>query len=125
MKPLILLGLILMAWSCKTVKPDRAPCFKGRLEIKGACMNYTIKLLEGKLDTTLLVKNWTNESTGKSYSNVFKLGSRCSFPEDILEGQEFYFVLDTTTIQNCAVCMVYYPVPEKQLSIKVLPGACK
>ena len=88
-------------------------------------MNYTIKLLEGAMDTTLIAKNWTNETNGRSYSNVFALGSRCSFPPDIQEGQEFYFVLDNSTVQNCAVCMIYYPVPSKQLSIKVLPGADK
>jgi len=107
------------------VKHVSTSCFKGKLEIKGACMNYTIKLLQGDLDTSLIVKSWINESTGRSYSNVFALGSRCSFPADIQEGQEFYFVLDTSTVQNCAVCMMYYPVPSKQLSIKVLPGACK
>ena len=88
-------------------------------------MNYTIKLLEGNMDTSLIVNTWTNESTGKSYSNVFALGSRCSFPADIQEGQEFYFVVDNTTVQNCAVCMMYYPVPPKQLSVKVLQGPCK
>lgn len=125
MKQLFFLGLILICWSCKNVQPVTSSRFKGRLEIKGACMNYTIKLLEGAMDTTLIAKNWTNETNGRSYSNVFALGSRCSFPPDIQEGQEFYFVLDNSTVQNCAVCMIYYPVPSKQLSIKVLPGADK
>jgi hypothetical protein len=125
MKVLTYLVVILMALSCNTVKHVSTSCFIGKLEIKGACMNYTIKLLQGDLDTSLIVKSWINESTGRSYSNVFALGSRCSFPADIQEGQEFYFVLDTSTVQNCAVCMMYYPVPSKQLSIKVLPGACK
>jgi hypothetical protein len=125
MKVLTYLVVILMALSCNTVKHASTSCFKGKLEIKGACMNYTIMLLLGDLDTSLIVKSWINESTGRSYSNVFALGSRCSFPADIQEGQEFYFVLDTSTVQNCAVCMMYYPVPSKQLSIKVLPGACK
>jgi hypothetical protein len=125
MKVLTYLVVILMALSCNTVKHVSTSCCKGKLEIKGACMNYTIKLLQGDLDTSLIVKSWINESTGRSYSNVFALGSRCSFPADIQEGQEFYFVLDTSTVQNCAVCMMYYPVPSKQLSIKVLPGACK
>jgi hypothetical protein len=125
MKIFLSLGVCLMVWSCKTVMPVSASCFKGRLEIKGACMNYTIKLLEGYLDTTLISKSWTNESTAKTYSNVFALGSRCSFPADIQEGQEFYFALDNTSVQNCAVCMMYYPVPPKQLSVKVLQAACK
>jgi hypothetical protein len=125
MKLFLSLGLYLMIWSCKTVKPVSTSCFKGRLEIKGSCMNYTIRLLDGDLDSSLITKNWTNESTGKSYANVFALGSRCSFPAEIQEGQEFYFVLDNNTVQSCAVCMIYYPVPPKQLSVKVIPGACK
>jgi len=125
MKVLFCLVACLMVWSCKTVKPGNAFCFKGRLKIKAACMNYTIKLIDGDMDTSLIVQKWTNESTGKSYSNVFALASRCSFPADIREGQEFYFALDKTTVQNCAVCMMYYPVPSKQLSINVLRGTCK
>jgi hypothetical protein len=125
MKLFLYLGVYLMIGSCQTIKPISAGCFKGRLEIKGACMNYTIKLLDGDLDSNLIAKNWTNKSTGKMYSNVFGLGSRCTFPADIHEGQEFYFILDSSTVQNCAVCLMYYPVPPKQLSVKVLQGTCK
>lgn len=87
-------------------------------------MNYTISL-QDPIDTSLVVANWTDESTGKSYKNVFALGSRCNFPSDIKEGDEFYFAIDSTTVQNCAVCLIYYPVPPKKLSIKVIPGPCK
>lgn len=98
-------------------------CYKGRLEIKGICSNYTIKLLEGNLDTSLIESQWTDEHTGKTHSNVFALGSPCSFPENIKEGDEFYFVLDTFK-QQCNVCMAYYPTPGKKLSINVIPK-CK
>lgn len=100
-------------------------CYKGRLEIKALCMNYTIKLLEGDMDTSNIAAQWTDEHTGKSYMNVFSLGSPCTFPSSINEGDEFYFTIDTTTKQECAVCMAYYPKPAKHLAIKVLPGACK
>jgi hypothetical protein len=100
-------------------------CYKGKLEIKALCMNYTIKLLEGEMDTSSIAAQWTDEHTGKSYTNVFSLGSPCTFPPGINEGDEFYFTIDTTTKQDCAVCMAYYPKPAKQLAIKILPGACK
>lgn len=98
-------------------------CFKGRLEIKGICSNYTIKLLEGNLDTAKIQSSWTDEQTHKTYTNVFALGSPCSFPASINEGQEFYFVLSDTP-QNCMVCMAYYPKPQKSLRIKVVDN-CK
>ncbi|HEU0111162.1 MAG TPA: hypothetical protein VFQ73_09820 [Flavisolibacter sp.] len=87
-------------------------------------MNYTISLVNGTMDTSLIAARWTNESTGKSYNNVFALGSKCNFPSTINEGDEFYFTIDSTTVQNCAVCLLYYPVPPKKLSIKVQQEPC-
>ncbi len=95
---------------------------KGRLEIKALCMNYTISLVSGTLSEDQMVANWTDESTGKTYKNVFGLGSPCTFPADIQEGDEFYFTIDdSNTKDECAVCMAYYPTPDKRLRIKVLP----
>jgi hypothetical protein len=126
MKVLLLLSLpfLLSASTCKSKSSPSSDCFKGKLEIKAACMNYTIRLIEGNIDTSLIAGNWVNENTGKSYKNVFALGSRCSFPSTIKEGDEFYFTIDSSTVQNCAVCLIYYPVPSKRLSIKVLPEPC-
>lgn len=116
---------LLTASTCKVQKPvNPGTCFKGRLEIKAACMNYTIGLLEGNIDTALLATNWTDESTGKSYKNVFALASRCTFPSTIKEGDEFYFRIDSNIVQRCAVCLIYYPVPPKKLAIKVLEKPC-
>jgi hypothetical protein len=109
--------LILSAGDCSKKKTST---YKGKLEIKALCMNYTIRLVEGTMDTSLIVANWTDENTGKAYKNVFKLGSPCSFPKNINEGDEFYFTIDSTTVQNCAVCMAYYPTPPKRLAIKVV-----
>ena len=116
---------MLSASTCKSKKTANLPgCYKGRLEVKGACMNYTIRMVEGTLDTFLVAAQWTDETSGKSYSNVFALDSRCTFPSTINEGDEFYFSIDSTTVQDCAVCMMYYPVPSRKLSIKVLSGPC-
>ena len=103
---------------CKNKKADNH--YKGRLEIKAICMNYTIKLLEGSLDTTQVVAEWKDETTGKTYKNVFALGSVCSFPSTIREGDEFYFTIDPDPVRNCAVCMAYYPKPPKSVAIKVV-----
>lgn len=109
-------------------KKAQAPpsCFRGRLEIKAQCMNYTIKVLEGAIDTGSVASSWMDESTGKTHTNVFRLGSVCTFPPDIKEGDEFYFTIDSAPrTGNCAVCMAYYPTPPKELSIVVQKGRCQ
>lgn len=112
--------LAVSADKCGRDKKSDTGTYKAKLEIKGICMNYTLRLLEGDLDTTQVVANWTDESTGKSYQNVFALGSPCTFPNTIKEGDEFYFRIDSSEKQECAVCMAYYPTPPKKLSIKVV-----
>jgi hypothetical protein len=117
--------LLLTASTCNNKRTMPAGnCYKGKLEVKAACMNYTIRLLEGNIDTSLIAAGWTDESTGKHYKNVFALASRCNFPATIQEGDEFYFSIDSTTVQHCTVCMAYYPVPPKRLFIKVFDRPC-
>ena len=103
---------------CKDKKANSV--YKGKLEVKGMCMNYTIKLLEGNMDPSKLVAEWKNEVTGKTHNNVFALGSVCNFPPTINEGDEFYFTIDSTYVSNCAVCLAYYPKPAKSIAIKVV-----
>ncbi|MBL7741322.1 MAG: hypothetical protein JNK14_19010 [Chitinophagaceae bacterium] len=123
MKRFLLLSTIFMlavsADKCGTKKGEPIP-YKGKLETKGLCMNYTIRLLEGSIDTSLISASWTDEVKGKTFTSVFGLGSPCTFPATINEGDEFYFMIDTATVQNCAVCMAYYPTPPKKLAIKVI-----
>ena len=124
----IFLVLLAVAENTCRNKKDKnkasANCYKGRLEIKGGCMNYTVAIIEGSIDTSLVQASWTDENTGRNYKNVFALGSKCDFPNTINQGDEFYFQVDSTSSQNCAVCMMYYPVPSKKLSIKVVNDPC-
>lgn len=108
--------LAISAGKCK--KNDTV--YKGRLEVKAICMNYTIKLIDGKLDPSLYVAEWKDESTGKTHTNVFALGSPCTFPKTINEGDEFYFIIDSTYKPDCAVCLAYYPKPSKSIAIKIV-----
>ena len=122
----IITSFILVGASSKSCKEELPKgCYKGKLEIKANCMNYTISMQSKNFDSSLVVANWTDETTGKSYKNAFRLGSPCTFPDSLNEGDEFYFTIDSTSVQNCSVCIMYYPTPEKQLRIKVLKGACK
>ncbi|OSZ77303.1 hypothetical protein CAP36_12910 [Chitinophagaceae bacterium IBVUCB2] len=114
---LVALSTILLSSSeCSTKKTER---LKGKLEIAGICMNYTIKLIEGKVDSSLVAAKWTDETTGKIHENVFRLGSPCTFPVNIKQGDEFYFTIDTTKQESCMVCEAYYPTPAKAIAIKV------
>ena len=83
-------------------------------------MNYTIKIVEGTIDTSKTEANWTDEVTQNQYTNVFRLGNPCDFPATIKQGDEFYFTIATSKDKECAVCMAYYPTPAKALSIKVV-----
>jgi hypothetical protein len=124
MKLFILLACIsaltISADKCGKKKSQSAGSYKAKLEVKGICMNYTFRLLEGEIDTSMISANWTDESTGKSYTNVFGLGSPCTFPKNIEQGDDFYFVIDTSQKQQCAVCLAFYPSPPRKLSIKVI-----
>ena len=71
------------------------------------------------MDTSMVVPQWRDETTGKTYKNAFGLANPCDFPASIKEGDEFYFTIDTVKARNCAVCMAYYPTPQKKLIIKV------
>ncbi len=123
MKLLILLSaltsILLAASDCHKKKRNNGE-FKGKLEITGICMNYTIRVLEGTMDTTAIVAAWTDESTNKSYSNVFRLGNPCDFPDSLKQGDEFYFTVDTSETKPCTVCMAYYPTPSKAVAVKVI-----
>jgi hypothetical protein len=115
--------LFLFAFKCK--KPNvTSSCFKGRLEVQGACMNYTIKVLEGNMDPDLIQASWKDEHTGKKYENVFRLENVCEFPSTIKAGDEFYFKIEKNPAENCATCMAFYPTPSKGLPIKVSTVPC-
>lgn len=123
MKQFLLLSFfatILLSNSDCNNKKTSTGKYKAKLEIAGMCMNYTISVVEGAIDPSLVEANWTDETTKKSYTNAFKLGNPCDFPATIKQGDEFYFTIDTAQGKQCAVCMAYYPTPAKRISIKVV-----
>ena len=95
-------------------------CIKGKLILKGICKNYVIGIVNGEIDASLFEKVWVNPMTKVEYVNVFGLASICTFPENIVEGQEFYFsVLDRAEPSTCELCKAYAPVPDKKLHISI------
>lgn len=119
-KFLVLSATSFLLLSNSDCSKKNATVYRGKLEIKGICMNYTISVQADGFDTSLIAGSWTDDVSGKTYQHVFRLGSPCNFPADINEGDEFDFMVDTTTKQTCAVCEAYYPTPPKSLAIKVV-----
>lgn len=114
---ILLAGIFVVMTSEKCNKKTAGDVYKARVEVTGMCSNITIKVLDEKVDTSLVQADWTDETTGIAYKNVFALGNPCAFPT-IKKGDEFYFIIDTAKQKDCIVCMAYYPVPEKRLTIK-------
>ena len=124
MKLLLILSSVFLltvsAEQCNGKKKTGAGVYKAKLETKGLCMNYTLRLLEGDIDFSTIDASWTDESTGKTHTNVFGLANPCDFPTTIEQGDDFYFTVESPAKQDCAVCMAFYPTPPKKLFIKVV-----
>jgi hypothetical protein len=116
----LLAFFVLLNISCNKSNYTIQNCFKGKLVLKGLCMNYVIQIIEGDVDKALYESSWQNPSTKTTYQNVFGLGSICTFPSTINEGDEFYFSIPKSSIvQTCAQCMAYSPTPSKKISIEI------
>lgn len=117
------LGFLCCLWlfsACKREELPKATCLKGRLAVKGICMNYVIEVIEGQVDSSQVEMLWKHPMTGKTYTQAFALRSICSFPESIKEGDEFYFSIPALPEDKmCAQCKAYSPVPKKGLSIEI------
>lgn len=115
--------LLLAVTGCDKQETIANGCFKGKLVVKGICKNDVVQLLEGKSDALLVESSWTYHTTGTVYKNVFAVDSKCTFPDSLKEGDEFYFTLDSSQSEDCALCKALSPVPTTKLKIKLcVPG---
>jgi len=112
--------IILLNISCNKSNDTSVACFKGKLVLKGICMNYVIQIIEGDVDKSLYESSWQNPLTNTTYQNVFGLASTCTFPATIKEGDEFYFSIPKNpTVPACVDCKAYSPTPSKKISIEI------
>jgi hypothetical protein len=128
-KPIIyltaIITLLISGFKCdKEEETILSGCLKGKLEIRGICMNYVITVKEGTIDPSMIEANWKDPVTGITYTNAFALGSPCDFPDSIKEGDEFYFKVVSNSDDNCAVCLAYRATPQIRLKIKVSAIPC-
>ena len=124
MKIIILLSSFFLFFTCNksAIQADQGQCIKGKLLIKGICMNYVIQVVDGNMGAHNVANVWKHPETGVEYTNVFALDNKCNFPSTIKEGDEFYFKVPAHPIENdCAVCKAYSPVPPESLFIEVCP----
>jgi hypothetical protein len=121
---LLNVGLCTRTGSEPPAPPFPANCYSGQLAVKGTCMNYTIKVNAGNIDTSKFQATWTNPASNITYTNVFALANPCDFPAAINEGESFFFRIDTPRV-SCATCQAFYPQPAKRLSITVLSQSCR
>lgn len=117
----VFLLIVVSSLGCmKVTTSTNGNCFRGKLAIKGICMNYVIQDLDHHLDTNLVVAHWIHPTTGVDYQNAFALSNPCDFPADINEGDVFTFrIINTLMEPLCITCKAYSPVPNKSVYIAV------
>ena len=88
--------------------------------IKELCSHYVVQVIDGTVDSSRVVNNWKDEKRQATFNKVFSVANRCNFPSTLNEGDEFEFSFDPNPpAQNCAVCLAYYPIPDKINAIKI------
>ena len=116
----LIIFIFLLNISCNKSSDTSVTCFKGKLVLKGICMNFVIQIIEGDVDKSLYESSWQNPLSNTTYQNVFGLESICTFPSTINEGDEFYFSIPKRpVVQSCAQCKAYSPIPNKKISIEI------
>ena len=118
----VLLGVLLIcSFQCRRDDMDHpGNVLKGKLLFNGMCGQYTVQLLEGYMPPEKIVASWKFPNTDSIYTNVFAAANVCNFGEfHLQQGDVFTFKLDSLPpVQNCAVCLAYFPTPPISNAIK-------
>jgi hypothetical protein len=102
---------------------ETGQCMKGILVKKGICGQRVIKIVSQNKDGVAYATQWKDESSGKTYENVFAVDNRCAFPAALNEGDELSFKLTSNKTNDCVLCAAYTPVPKEKNSI-IVNGDC-
>ena len=127
MKTMVAFGLIfigLLHTGCQkkespdqTENPTQNGCWKGILVKKGICGQRVIKIISSDKNGLAFATTWKDETSGKTYENVFTVENFCTFPSSVNEGDEVSFSVTANRSNNCIVCQAYTPVPNEKNSI--------
>ena len=114
----IVLSVIFSKHGCN--KNTTSNTFRGKLVIKEQCSHYVVQVLSARIDSSLVTNEWRDEKRNLTFSNVFSVSNRCSFPSTLEEGATFDFTLVANPqTEDCVVCLAYYPTPPKRNAIRV------
>lgn len=102
--------IVLAGTSCRRQHLFPDPLI-GKVVVDGACGNYAVQVISGRIDPARIVASWPDGDT--TYTNVFTVANRCNFGGyGLKQGQEFSFQLsDSAIAQDCMVCDIYVAVP--------------
>ena len=103
----------------KMSRIEQGDCLKGVLVKKGICGQRIVKVLSQEKNGIKLASSWKDESSGKTFTDVFSVENICTFPSSISEGGEFTFKLSSVKENDCITCQAYTPVPAEKNSIVV------
>ena len=116
---LVAIVVLCSSYECNKSKSGK---LKGKLVIKELCSHYVVQVIDGAVDSSKVANGWRDEKRQVSFDKVFTVANRCDFPSGMNESDEFEFTFDLNPApQNCAVCMAYYPTPDKINAIKIQP----
>lgn len=122
MKKLLIILTSCMLYACIQV-PGAGGSNNQRIKakvIRITCATTVIQIL----DEThyYLGETWTMEGTSNTYEHVVVVSNKCEFPDNLSEGDEFYFKIinESDANNNCTVCMMYDFPPSKGIFLKVV-----
>src|SRR5918998_1611997 len=104
---------------CNKELVDQQTCLTGVLVKAGICGQRVIKVTSHNKGGLAYAAIWQDQSSGKTYENVFTVANSCTFPTTIKEGEQINFKLTTNTANDCAQCMAITPVPAEKNNIIV------
>ena len=58
--------MIVIVCSSYTCNKSSTEKLKGKLVIKELCSHYVVQVVQGKVDTSMVINNWKDEKEGRS-----------------------------------------------------------
>jgi hypothetical protein len=101
----------------KKALADQGTCVTGVLVKAGICGQRVIKITSQNKGGLAYAARWEDQSSGKTYENVFTVAKSCAFPTTMKEGEQINFKLTTDTANECAQCLAFTPVPGEKNNI--------
>jgi hypothetical protein len=107
--------ILLLLGGVPACRPEKVkgPLLTGKMVINRPCGHYVIQVLSGDYDRGRVAASWKDTLADSIYTNVFTVANVCHFDGGGLAVNDtFSFRMnDTVIVNNCMVCMIFYPTP--------------